>query len=79
MSGNGAKIDSPCTGVCRISGTTGLCEGCFRSLDEIARWGVMGPAARRAVMEELPGRKRAATADGMGALPPRPAGFPRDI
>jgi uncharacterized protein len=29
---------SPCIGVCAINSDTHLCEGCFRTLDEIAGW-----------------------------------------
>jgi predicted Fe-S protein YdhL (DUF1289 family) len=32
-------VKSPCINVCRMDPVTGLCEGCLRSLDEIARWG----------------------------------------
>lgn len=30
---------SPCISVCRMNEKTGLCEGCFRTGDEIAVWG----------------------------------------
>ena len=33
-----------------------LCKGCFRTLDEIARWGTMTDAERDRIMAELPGR-----------------------
>jgi prolyl-tRNA editing enzyme YbaK/EbsC (Cys-tRNA(Pro) deacylase)/predicted Fe-S protein YdhL (DUF1289 family) len=33
-----SSVPSPCTSVCRMSGDTGLCEGCFRTLDEIVAW-----------------------------------------
>jgi hypothetical protein len=36
---------------------TGLCEGCARTLDEIARWSSLGDEARRAILARLPGRK----------------------
>ncbi len=29
---------SPCVGVCRMNPQTDLCEGCFRTLDEIIQW-----------------------------------------
>ncbi len=29
---------SPCIGVCVMNSDTNLCEGCFRTLDEIAGW-----------------------------------------
>lgn len=46
---------SPCIGVCVIS-EDDLCEGCGRTLDEIAGWLVMGPTRRDAVMAALPAR-----------------------
>jgi len=36
---------------------TGLCRGCFRTLDEIAAWSVLDDDARRAVMADLPARR----------------------
>ncbi|WP_353134346.1 DUF1289 domain-containing protein [Limnohabitans sp.] len=38
---------SPCISVCRMSDQTGLCEGCFRTLDEITGWGHCPPEAKR--------------------------------
>ena len=34
----------------------GLCLGCARTLDEIARWGTMDDAERERIMAELPRR-----------------------
>jgi len=31
-------VESPCTSVCTIDSATGLCAGCYRTLDEIAGW-----------------------------------------
>lgn len=50
------EIESPCTKVCVIH-KTGLCVGCYRTLDEIAEWSIMTPEARRIIMAELPDRK----------------------
>lgn len=33
-----ANVPSPCNGICRINSLSGLCEGCFRTRDEIAAW-----------------------------------------
>lgn len=33
-----ADIPSPCISICRMSDSTGLCMGCFRTRDEIANW-----------------------------------------
>jgi len=49
---------SPCINVCRMNPETGLCEGCLRTLDEIAAWASMSSAERRAVLASLPARGR---------------------
>ncbi|WP_308915118.1 DUF1289 domain-containing protein [Jannaschia sp. LMIT008] len=50
------EVDSPCVKLCQIHPATRLCIGCRRSMDEIGAWSRMTPAARRAVMADLPGR-----------------------
>ena len=40
----------------------GLCLGCGRTLDEIARWSAMSEAEREAVLRQLAGRQAAAPA-----------------
>jgi predicted Fe-S protein YdhL (DUF1289 family) len=47
---------SPCIKVCVIAPATGLCSGCGRTLDEIARWGSMSDDQRAEVMGSLPER-----------------------
>lgn len=47
---------SPCTKVCQIHPEIRLCVGCYRSLDEIARWGSMSDMERREIMAALPER-----------------------
>lgn len=49
-------IETPCVKICTID-DDGLCAGCSRSLDEIARWGSMAPTERQRIMAELPKRK----------------------
>lgn len=48
-----APVASPCTNVCRIDVASGWCEGCLRTLDEIAAWSALDEAARRGVCAEL--------------------------
>ncbi|HTN29172.1 MAG TPA: DUF1289 domain-containing protein [Burkholderiales bacterium] len=50
-------IASPCNKVCVMNEATGLCRGCYRTLDEIARWGMMSDEERTAVSAELPSRR----------------------
>jgi predicted Fe-S protein YdhL (DUF1289 family) len=44
-----APVPSPCISVCRMNAQTGLCEGCLRTLDEIAAWSTMADEAKRTV------------------------------
>ena len=46
---------------------SGLCAGCGRTLDEIARWGSLTETERRRIMAELPQRRAARAASGAGA------------
>jgi hypothetical protein len=32
-------IASPCINVCKLDEASGLCQGCYRNLAEIAAWG----------------------------------------
>jgi predicted Fe-S protein YdhL (DUF1289 family) len=51
-------IETPCIKVCVIDPANGLCKGCGRSLDEIARWGSMTSDERQRIMEGLEERVR---------------------
>jgi predicted Fe-S protein YdhL (DUF1289 family) len=48
-----AQVPSPCTSVCVIDPPTGLCAGCYRTLDEIAGWIGLSAERRRALVAEL--------------------------
>lgn len=50
-------IESPCIDICVIDRETRLCIGCARTGDEIAAWSRLTPEARRAIMDDLPGRE----------------------
>lgn len=53
-------MQTPCVSVCIMNSATGLCEGCLRSIAEIAAWARMSDCERSRIMAELPAR--AATA-----------------
>jgi len=61
-------IESPCTKICTLQARSGLCLGCDRTIDEIARWTAMSDSERARVMAELPARRaaRAATTSAAG-------------
>lgn len=48
--------ESPCVGICRID-ERGYCEGCLRTLDEIAAWGSMSESDRETVFARLKERE----------------------
>jgi predicted Fe-S protein YdhL (DUF1289 family) len=54
-------IQSPCIKICTLDARSGLCLGCGRTIDEIARWGGMNEAERARIMAELPARNKART------------------
>ena len=55
---------SPCIQVCRPVGDT--CLGCWRTLDEIARWSRMYATQREEVWQRLDALARSATEDEAG-------------
>ncbi|HUU67749.1 MAG TPA: DUF1289 domain-containing protein [Methyloceanibacter sp.] len=64
-------METPCINICLLDETSGLCVGCGRSGDEIARWTGMTDAERRAIMaglaERLERLERLAEAEGSRA------------
>jgi len=52
-------VASPCTGICVLQ--AGVCTGCGRTLDEIARWTGMDEAQRRTALRAAEARRAAAS------------------
>jgi predicted Fe-S protein YdhL (DUF1289 family) len=63
-------IESLCVKICTLDARFGLCLGCGRNIDEIARWTAMTTTDRARVMDELPARltahRRVETAGATG-------------
>jgi predicted Fe-S protein YdhL (DUF1289 family) len=53
------EVASPCVDVCRMDAKSGYCEGCRRTLEEIASWSKYTATEKRAVLALLPARKQA--------------------
>ena len=53
------KVPSPCTSVCRMNGLTGLCEGCYRTIDEIVQWASAEDHAKRTIWTCIEQRRKA--------------------
>jgi uncharacterized protein len=64
------RVPSPCISVCTIDQVTGVCAGCFRTLDEIAAWSVLDDVRKREVWQALPARRDAAALRGLRLPPP---------
>jgi hypothetical protein len=56
-SGPPKPIRTPCVKVCVVDAESGLCLGCYRTLQEVAGWARFSDAERDALMAELPGRR----------------------
>ena len=50
-------IATPCIKVCVVDGESGLCLGCFRTLNEISAWASFPDETRDQLMAELPARR----------------------
>ncbi len=54
------KVASPCVDVCRMNPETGFCDGCLRTIDEIAAWSSIDDDAKRDVLARGESRRRGA-------------------
>ncbi|GAB4168532.1 MAG: hypothetical protein OHK0026_07530 [Rhodocyclaceae bacterium] len=54
--GSGA-LASPCIDICRMDEASGLCEGCLRTLEEIAEWSSASGERRRAILAAIAARR----------------------
>jgi hypothetical protein len=53
----GSQVKSPCINICRMHAPTGLCEGCARTIAEIAAWSKADDATRLEILARLPERR----------------------
>ncbi|MDT6963508.1 DUF1289 domain-containing protein [Cupriavidus sp. SZY C1] len=51
-----SPVPSPCRSVCKMDRDSGFCEGCLRTIDEIAGWSGADDAQRRRIWALLPAR-----------------------
>ncbi|SHM29028.1 DUF1289 domain-containing protein [Rhizobacter sp. OV335] len=48
-----AAVPSPCVNICRMDAASGLCVGCWRTIDEIAAWSKMDDNGKRQVWQVI--------------------------
>jgi predicted Fe-S protein YdhL (DUF1289 family) len=46
-------LPSPCLGICQINAKSKFCDGCYRTIDEIAEWGAIDDEERRSIWTVL--------------------------
>jgi predicted Fe-S protein YdhL (DUF1289 family) len=59
-----APVPSPCTSVCKMDPSTGWCEGCLRTIDEIAAWAGLADADKLVIWDRLGERREQIEMDG---------------
>jgi uncharacterized protein len=50
-------IASPCIGVCSMDDLSGLCMGCFRTIEEIRNWWDMDDTSKQAIIAQASERE----------------------
>lgn len=51
------SVPSPCIDLCRMDASSGLCEGCLRTLDEIAGWSAATDETKRLILAAIAQRR----------------------
>ena len=53
------SVPSPCVMICTLDNESGLCDGCYRSMDEIREWMILTREEKLSVLEKIEQRKQA--------------------
>jgi hypothetical protein len=48
-----ADLPSPCISICRMDAANGFCEGCLRTIAEIAAWSRIGDSEKRCIWRAI--------------------------
>jgi len=51
------SVPSPCISVCQLDDASGLCIGCYRTVDEIRDWPILSANEKTAILERVAQRK----------------------
>jgi predicted Fe-S protein YdhL (DUF1289 family) len=55
-------VMTPCVGICSLDPDTDLCQGCWRSREEVAAWATAGDDLRRFILANARRRRDKARA-----------------
>lgn len=61
-------VRSPCMSICRMEASTGLCEGCLRTLGEIAGWADLDTPDRLDIWRRIARRAQSTDPGSPGAV-----------
>ena len=53
------EVQSPCIGVCAMDEISGMCHGCYRTIDEIRAWWDMSVTEQKELLAVLEKRQSA--------------------
>jgi len=56
-------LDSPCINICQMDQTSGLCLGCYRTIEEITVWSRTDDARRAAILQLVAERRQTSGLD----------------
>lgn len=51
-------LQSPCINICKMDASSGLCSGCFRTIDEITVWSRTDEAHRARILAAVAERRQ---------------------
>jgi uncharacterized protein len=51
------SVTSPCNSICKMDENTGLCMGCWRTIDEIIAWGSRSDDVKKEILALIKLRK----------------------
>lgn len=57
MSNTKIEVKSPCISVCAMDDISGLCQGCYRTVEEIAAWWDMSTDEQKNLLKVLEARE----------------------
>ena len=58
-----APVPSPCQSICSMDARKGLCQGCLRTLSEIAQWSQASPEVKRQIWLNIQSRLESCASD----------------
>ncbi|MBY5923146.1 DUF1289 domain-containing protein [Ferrimonas balearica] len=64
-----SRVDSPCVACCKLDDQD-ICQGCYRTLAEIANWNRRSDEEKAAILAQLPARADAQREQESGAVHP---------